>query len=91
MKRNHYAQLGRTGGKQRARNMTPQARSESARKAAIAKWSRLRTPEQRRSATAKAVRVRLARSWALAGTKLGLEMRGIAASLIPLLSEFQKP
>lgn len=39
------------GGKTRARNLTPAERSESARKAAKARWSRVRA--QKRQQTAK--------------------------------------
>jgi hypothetical protein len=33
--------LGRKGGKNRAKNMTPQERSEAARKAVNARWARI--------------------------------------------------
>lgn len=33
-------QLGRKGGKARARNLTPEQKTEIARKAAIARWSK---------------------------------------------------
>lgn len=38
----HLASLGRKGGKARAKNLTPQERSESAKKAINARWAKLR-------------------------------------------------
>ena len=37
---NAAAELGRKGGKKRAENMTPERRTEIARKAATARWTR---------------------------------------------------
>jgi hypothetical protein len=34
------SKIGKKGGKQRAKNMTPEERSESARKAAEARWGK---------------------------------------------------
>jgi hypothetical protein len=38
--RDYFAKFGKEGGKTRARNMTPEQRSESARKAVEARWAK---------------------------------------------------
>lgn len=51
-KKHHYAKaLGRKGGKKRAANLSPEERSESAKKAAIARWAKTKQgspPEKER-------------------------------------------
>jgi hypothetical protein len=39
--REYFAEFGKQGGKKRAANMTPEQRSEAARKAVLARWSKL--------------------------------------------------
>jgi hypothetical protein len=62
------------GGTARARNMTPEQRSESARNAAIAKWKQL-TPEQRTKIATKA-----SRAAAIARTRRAKEKKERAAA-----------
>ena len=38
--REYFAKFGKQGGKKRARNMTPEERRESARRAAQARWAK---------------------------------------------------
>jgi hypothetical protein len=38
--REYFARFGKQGGKKRARNMTPEERKESARRAAQARWQK---------------------------------------------------
>ncbi len=40
--REYFAKEGRKGGKSRAQKMTPEERSESARKAVVARWAKQR-------------------------------------------------
>jgi hypothetical protein len=40
MKNQHAVALGKKGGKARAKNLTPQQRSEGARKAVLARWAK---------------------------------------------------
>jgi hypothetical protein len=40
--RDYFAKFGKQGGKARAKNMTKQERAESARKAAEARWSKVK-------------------------------------------------
>jgi hypothetical protein len=39
--REYFAKFGKQGGKARARNLTPEQRSEAARKAVEARWAKL--------------------------------------------------
>jgi hypothetical protein len=39
--RDYFAKFGKEGGKTRAKNMTPEQRSEAARKAVQARWAKL--------------------------------------------------
>jgi len=39
--RAYFARFGKQGGKKRAQNMTPEQRSEAARKAVRARWARI--------------------------------------------------
>ena len=47
--------LGRRGGKARVRNMTPEERSEAARKAVKARWAKGDTPQPRMGLTDKEI------------------------------------
>jgi hypothetical protein len=38
--RDYFARFGKQGGKTRAKNMTPEQRKESARKASEARWAK---------------------------------------------------
>jgi hypothetical protein len=39
--RDYFARFGKQGGKARAKNMTPEQRSEAARKAVQARWNKI--------------------------------------------------
>jgi general stress protein YciG len=39
--RDYFARFGKQGGKTRAKNMTPEQRSEAARKAVQARWNKI--------------------------------------------------
>jgi hypothetical protein len=39
--RDYFARFGKEGGRTRAKNMTPEQRSEAARKAVLARWNKI--------------------------------------------------
>ena len=48
-----FKKTGRAGGKARAANMTPEQRSESARKAVAARWAKAKARKRREAGKGK--------------------------------------